>query len=149
MQGYSIYGVFIKHMRVPVIFSQCISEFAISNLTPNTTIILVIPIYEFIVYPFFRRYIVRILRRIGLGMILALIGTAGILLMDIFGHRESMHNIIVNGTDANIVYRSEHCMFFNVDFTSSLSPVYFKATSFMPIIFVMSLGEFLISVPSK
>ncbi len=146
LQGYSIYGLFIKHMRLPRIFSKCISEFAISNLTPNATIILVIPIYEFIIYPFFRRYIIRILRRIGLGMILALIGTVGILLMDIFGHRQSIH--IVDGIDTNIVNGSKHCMFFNVDF-SSLSPLPYKATTFMPIIFVISLGEFLISVPSK
>lgn len=125
----------MKHMRVPSIFKKCISEFAISNLTPNATIILVIPIYEFIIYPFFRRYIVRILRRIGLGMFLALIGTVGILLVDFFGHRATNHG-------------SEHCMLFNVDFTSP-SSIPYKATTFLPIVFVMSLGEFLIFVPSK
>jgi hypothetical protein len=80
-------------------------------------------------------------------MILALIGTVGILLMDLFGHRQSIH--IVDGIDVHIVNGSEHCMFFNMDFSQSDSPLPYKATTFMPIVFVISLGEFLISVPSK
>ena len=67
-------------------------------------------------------------------MILALIGTVGILLIDFFGHRD------MGG--------SGHCMLFNVNF-SLPSPIPYKAIIFMPIIFVMSLGEFLIFVPSK
>ena len=119
-------------MKLPTIFSKCLSEFSISHLTPNATIILVIPIYEFIVYPFFRRYILRILRRIGLGMILALIGTIGILLMDVFGHEHG------NG----------HCMLFKLNFTTA-PPITYKAITFLPLTFVISLGEFLIFIPSK
>ena len=118
-------------MVLPIIFKKCISEFAISNLTPNATIILVIPIYEFIIYPFFRRYIIRILRRIGLGMVLALISTIGILLMDIFGH---MHG-------------NDQCMLFNVDFHHP--PISFKAITLLPFVFVVSLGEFLIFIPGE
>lgn len=129
MQGYFIYSPFIKHMKLPDFFSKCISEFAISGLTPNATIVLAIPIYEFIIYPFFRRYILRILRRIGLGMILALAGTVGILLLDIFGHERG----------------NKHCMFFNGNFDA----IPFKALSLMPLVFFISMGEFFIFVPSK
>ena len=79
-------------------------------------------------------------------MILALIGTIGILLIDSFGHRASMN--IVNGTDISIVNGSEHCMLFNVNF-SAPSPIKYEAITIMPIIFVISLGEFLIFIPSK
>ena len=80
-------------------------------------------------------------------MILALIGTVGILLIDFFGHRASI-DTIMNGTDINIINGSEHCMLFNVNF-SLPSPIPYKATTFLPIVFVVSLGEFFIFVPSK
>ena len=62
-------------------------------------------------------------------MALALIGTIGILLMDLFGHKHG----------------GDHCMLFKGHF--DVLP--FKAVSFIPFIFVISLGEFLVFVPSK
>lgn len=67
-------------------------------------------------------------------MILALIGTVGILLMDIFGHMHRNHG-------------NEQCMLFTVNFDDP--PIAFKAITFLPFIFVISLGEFLIFIPSK
>ena len=67
-------------------------------------------------------------------MALALIGTIGILLMDLFGH----NNKIMPGGN-------EYCMLFKGHFDA----LPFKAVSFIPFIFVISLGEFLVFVPSK
>ena len=120
-------------MKLPAILSQCISEYTVSNLTRNLTIVLIIPIYEFIVYPLFRRYVLRILRRIGLGMVLALAGTIGLLLMDSLGHQER-----------------GHCMLFTNDYHSSENvALNFTPGYLIPLIFLTTLGEIFIFVPSK
>ena len=139
MQGYFLYGPFVRHMKLPTILHHCISEFAVSSLTGYFTIVLVIPIYEFIVYPFFRRYVLRILRRIGLGMAMALAGTIGILLMDFLGHRYGNNN-----------EHNQHCMLFTTDFEGKTpAALHFTPGYFIPLIFVISLGEIFIFVPSK
>ena len=132
MQGYFLYGPFVKHMKLPAILSQCISEYAVSNLSRNFTILLIIPIYEFVIYPLFRRYVLRILRRIGLGMVLALAGTVGLLLMDSLGHQQR-----------------GHCMLFSKDFHTGSTALDFTPGYLIPLIFLTSLGEIFIFVPSK
>ena len=126
-------------MKLPLILHQCISEFAVSALSTNFTILLVIPIYEFVIYPFFRKYILRILRRIGLGMALALTGTTVLLLMDFFGHKSSTN---------------EHCLLFRTIFDDKMnadnpSPLDFTPGYLIPAIFIVSLGEMLTFIPSK
>lgn len=123
-------------MKVPQILKQCISEYAVSTLSSNFTILLIIPLYEFIVYPLLRRYVLRILRRIGLGMVLALAGTVGMLLMDTLGHYHS-------GVG--------QCMLFRYDFrdSSAPSPLNFTPGFLIPLIFVSTLGEIFVFIPSK
>lgn len=134
MQGYVFYGPFVKHMKLPAILSQCISEYAVSLLSTNFAILLIVPIYEFVIYPFFRRYMLRIMRRIGVGMVLALVGTVGVLLMDIFGHRSTN-----NG----------HCLLFKTDFKQHIFPLDFTPGYLIPLLFLVSLGEVLIYVSSE
>ena len=123
-------------MKLPHILETCISEYAVSGLTTNLTIILIIPIYEFVIYPFFRRYVLRILRRIGLGMALVLTGMIALLLMDLFGHMSSN-----NG----------HCLLFRTNFedTDHRLPLDFTPGYLIPAIFIVSLGEMLTFIPSK
>ena len=120
-------------MKVPQILKSCISEYTVSQLSARLTIVLVIPIYEFIIYPFLRRYVLRILRRIGLGMVIALAGTIGMLVIDLVGHGG------VRG----------HCMLFKVNFAAYDPALNFTPGFLIPLIFFISLGEMLMFIPSK
>ena len=56
-----------------------------------------IPVYEFLIYPFFRNRIPRTRVRIGLGMFIALLGMSSMLIVDAVGHAPQ------NGTALNTV----------------------------------------------
>ena len=122
-------------MKLPTILSRCFSEYAVSQLSAKFTIVLLIPVYEFVIYPFFRRYVLRILRRIGLGMAIALVGTIGMLVMDALGH--NLQESEARG----------HCLLFRDDFDHP--GLDFTPGFLIPLIFIISLGEMLIFVPSK
>ena len=99
-----------------------------TNFVSIMTFTICIPIFEFIVNPLFRNFIPKMTRRIGLGMMLTLIGHLSLFIADYMAHQHNGDN------------HYQICLFFkggNLEF----SPYYL-----VPIIATMSIGELLMFI---
>lgn len=92
LQGSRSYANFYKHLQ-----SNTSTDCYKDNLKLMSILIVTIsiPVYEFLIYPFFRNHIPRTRVRIGVGMIIALLGMSSMLIVDAVGHK--------NGTALNTV----------------------------------------------
>lgn len=109
---------------------HCSTNFFISNAVNLIVYTVLIPVYEFIVYPLFRRYVLTMLKRIGLGMMIAVVAVFIFFVLDLVGHHE---------------HSSVECMFYwneNPETQLHLDPRWLL----LPIV-LMSLGEFLVFIP--
>ncbi len=110
----------------------CSYEYIITNVVSVLTFTIVIPIHEFLIYPFFRKYIPRMTVRIGLGLIVILIGLSLLLTIDAMGHSHSG------------MYNASTCAFYHQN--SSNAAIKISYTSLIPVIVVVSIGEMLVSI---
>lgn len=108
--------------------SECNNESFFTNAISVATFSLCIPVYEFLIYPFFRNRVPRTTIRIGLGFIVALIGLSALLAVDITGHYHPVDEGYI-------------CMFYAKSGHIGINSFYL-----VPIIVVMSIGEMLASV---
>ena len=90
-----------------------------------------IPLYELVIYPFCCKYTLSMLKRIGLGMIITLLGILSVAIMDIIGHAQTL---------------SPECMFSMNNSTNGISidPLWLV----LPIALV-AYGEILVALTSK
>ena len=100
-----------------------------TNFVSITTFALCIPIFELIIYPLFRNYVPKMTVRIGLGMLLMMIGHLSLFAVDYIGHDQASARY--NGT----------CFFLKGSRDLEFNPYYL-----VPIIAGMSIGELLIFV---
>ena len=91
------------------------------------TFTICIPIFEFIVNPLFRNFIPKMTLRIGLGMLLTLIGHSSLFIVDYMAHQYKDNDYHV-------------CLFFNGG-NLEFSPYYL-----VPVIAIMSIGELLMFI---
>ena len=88
-------GSFVKHLNVsaihvkqtlsiPLQISYCLLDYRYSVFFAVTVIF--IPIYQFLIYPFFYKYVPSILKRIGVGLFITTTGMIGYLIIDTIGH---------------------------------------------------------------
>ena len=78
----------------------------------STPILISIPIYEFLIYPFIRKYVPTTLKRIGIGIFIGALGNIIFVAVDIQGHLHShtydgnmtseIECFLVNASSANI-----------------------------------------------
>ncbi len=119
---------------------ECSYEYIIINLVSALTFTIVIPIHEFLIYPFFRKYIPRMTVRIGLGLIIVLIGLSLLLTIDAMGH--SQLTIDAVGHSHSDMYNASTCVFYE----SSVDALDINYTYLIPIIILTSIGELLIAI---
>ena len=111
--------------------SYCSSKYVITELVSVATFTLSIPIFEFLIYPFFRKYIPRMTVRIGIGMVVMMLGFIALLVVDAVGHSETGHSSI--------------CMFYQDNHTIEHS---IKARPFLLVfvIVIISIGEMFVFI---
>jgi len=101
------------------------------NQAANPLVIAVsIPLYEFTIFPLFHKYVLPMLKRIGMGMIVALLGILCISIMDIIGHAQSYAGCMF--------YKSPTEVKISLDSRWLVLPVCLEA-----------FGEMLVVIPSK
>ena len=130
------YQLFADHTNPPHSgVHLCSGQTLIANAVNPLTFALLIPLYEFIIFPFFYRLILAMLRRIGWGMIVYFLGIIILMLLDIIGHRQ-------DSTAECLFYKSlNHTapdLMLNLDTRLLILPIA-----------MMSFGEFLVFIPGK
>ena len=119
----------MKKQRVDI---SCSDKYVITNMVSMMTLTICIPVFEFFIYPLFRNYIPRITRRIGLGMLVMLIGHCCLFAIDFTAHQLQYRTNNVLGYGGCLFYSNGR-----LDF----SPFYL-----VPIIVIMSIGELLVFI---
>ena len=112
----------MKKQRVDI---ACSDKYVVTNVVSMMTFTICIPVFEFFIYPLFRNYIPRIIRRIGLGMLVMLIGHGCLFAIDFTAHQLDHSG----------------CLFFYSHSHVDFSPFYL-----VPIIIIMSIGELLVFI---
>ena len=70
-------------------YLRCLTN---DSLLPFITITILVPSYQFLIYPFFYKYIPSMLERIGMGLVFALLSTLSYALIVLVGHVEKNSN---------------------------------------------------------
>ena len=130
LQGTYNYAIFFQHMKH--VGLACSDKYIYTNMVYTMTYTICIPVFEFLIYPIFRRYVPRINVRIGLGMAVMLLGHCLMLSTDVCAH----WNTKVKG-NLNITT----CMFYNVSTHVNLEPYYL-----FPAIIIVTIGELLVFI---
>ena len=101
-------SLFVQHLKDPSLTETCtLGDLLLSELG-SLPILICLPIYEFLIYPLFQKYIPNTLKRIGAGMVVGILSVASILALDAYGHaRESIANntgecFLINATAGEI-----------------------------------------------
>lgn len=128
LQGYYNYPSFYEHMGLGE--ADCATEYLVTTCVPILTFIFCIPIFEFLIYPYFRNYIPRTTVRIGLGLFVVMLGLGIMLTLDAVGHSRL-------SADASV------CMFYNNKKTSGI-PI--NSLYIIVVIVVMAIGEMLVNI---
>ena len=85
----SAYFFYEGHFQHNSNLSRCLGSIVYQTYTVPFFIVLSIPIYELLIYPFCRRWIPTILKRLGLGIVAALICSALLFSVDTAGHAQN------------------------------------------------------------
>lgn len=125
------YAMFLDHMKPTVRGEACSNDVVISSLVNPLTFTFLIPLYEFLIYPCFGKYVPAMMRRIGVGMVMAVLLFCGLLVLDAVGHAH-----MEDGSP-------ESCLFF-----SDAGRIPIIASVLIPFIVVLSVAEFLIMLPT-
>ena len=121
--------VIVNHMARPYGLDLCSVQDLIASLANPISLVVIIPVYEFIVYPFFRKYVLPMLKRIGWGTVVCIIAMSLFFVLDVVGHQQ---------------YHSAGCMFYQNEENLELGSAY----TVIPIV-AMSFGEFLVFITGK
>ena len=83
---------------------QCLQS---DSLLPYITITILVPTYQFLIYPFFYKYIPSMLKRIGMGLVFALLTTLSYALIVLVGHvkKNSNNCVTLNEDEYNTTYQ--------------------------------------------
>ena len=92
---------------------------------------LCIPIFEFLLYPFFRNYVPRTTVRIALGVGVSLLGLSALLALDAVGHHQLKPG-------------DQICMFYA--YAQHKTLLHLNPNLLVPVIFVMVVGEMLVYI---
>jgi len=82
----------------------CSDEYIATNMVYITVFATCIPLYEFVIYPLFRKYICRITIKIGIGMVTMLVGYACLLATEVSGQ---ITDKVANSTELICIFESE------------------------------------------
>ena len=85
-------------------YLQCLVN---DSVLPYITITILVPTYQFLIYPFFYKYIPSMLKRIGMGLVFALLTTLSYALIVLVGHVEKNSNncVTLNENEYNTTYQ--------------------------------------------
>ena len=85
-------------------YMQCLST---QSTLPYIAVTILVPIYQFLIYPLFYKYIPSMLKRIGLGLVFALLTTLSYALIVLVGHVEKNSNncVTLNEDEYNTTYQ--------------------------------------------
>ena len=85
-------------------YLHCMANY---SLLSYITITLLVPTYHFLIYPFFYKYIPSMLKRIGMGLVFALLSTLSYALIVLVGHVEKNSNncVTLNENEYNKSYQ--------------------------------------------
>lgn len=100
----------------------------VTSFVNAITITFCIPIFEFLIYPLFRKYIPRMVIRIGLGMFVMLLGYTILLGINVAGHDLTDSTA---GADSCMFYTESH---YNINVSTNF---------LIPIIAIVTIGEML------
>lgn len=127
--------LFVDHMhqvKIPTL-SPCTARHMITELMYPLVITLVIPFYELVIYPLFRNYVPRMMKRIAIGMVLMALALVGLLVLDSVGHAQ-------NGGAV--------CMLYHTHGNSTpLVSIGIRMVYMIPFIILMAFGELLTFIP--
>ena len=121
-QGVYNYSTIFEHMNSGGL--RCYDKYIVTNVVSAITYTICIPVFEFLIYPIFRKCIPRINKRIGLGMAVMLIGHSLLLVIDVYSH------------DHKNISGNNSCMFNDISTHVNLSPYYL-----VPVIVIVTIGE--------
>ena len=135
MQVIYTYRSFVDHMHQTEIPSlpSCTARHMISELIYPLVVTLAIPFYEFVVYPLFRNYVPRMMKRIAMGMIIMAVALLGLLVLDSVGHART-------GGAVCVLYVTHNDQ-------ARLAPIEIGMVYLIPIIVLMTFGELLTFIP--
>ena len=111
----------------------CSDKYIYTNMVYTMTYTICIPVFEFFIYPIFRRYVPRINVRIGLGMAVMLFGYCLMLTTDVYAHWKTE---VIRGS-----FNDKTCIFYNVHTPVNLSPYFL-----FPVIIIVTIGELLLFI---
>ena len=91
IQGVDTVDLFALHSKPPLSNNEihCTGRSLIANGVYPLTLALSVPIHEFILFPLLRHRTLSMLQRIGVGIIISLLGIVCFFLMDLIGHIEA------------------------------------------------------------
>lgn len=72
-----------------------------------------VALFETIIYPFFKVCVPSMLRRIGLGMGVAIVGLLVLLVLDVYGYNRLLSSQITTGDPSNVSYVEFNCFLVN------------------------------------
>ena len=106
-----VFGMVLEFLAIPQRllpskdkYLRCLTN---DSLLPFITITILVPTYQFLIYPFFYKYIPSMLKRIGMGLVLALLTTFSYALIVLVGHMEKNSNncVTLNENEYNKSYQ--------------------------------------------
>lgn len=127
LQAGSTYGVFTNHAHS--LYHACHIHKIVNQAANPLVIAVSIPLYEFTIFPLFHKYVLPMLKRIGVGMTVALLGILCISIMDIIGHAQNNAGCMFYGRPTEKI---------SLDSRWLVLPVCLEA-----------FGEMLVVIPSK
>ena len=127
LQAGSTYGIFTNHAHS--LYHACHIHKIVNQAANPLVIAVSIPLYEFTIYPLFHKYVLPMLKRIGVGMTVALLGILCISIMDIIGQAQNTAGCMFYGRPTEKI---------SLDSRWLVLPVCLEA-----------FGEMLVVIPSK
>lgn len=95
MQGVYTVVLFAYHSKSSRIAIHCTGRYLIGSGAYPLTLALAIPLHEFLLLPILRHRTLSMLKRMGIGVVISLLGIACLFAMDLSGHvhaKESNHS---------------------------------------------------------
>lgn len=124
--------------------NSCVTELTILNIVPFLSYLVCIPTYEFVICPFFRKYIPRLKIKIGLGMLVLLAAFTYLLAVDASAH-------VVTNRSYKTLYKDHNASSYQLCFLYSQNSSYgntshltLSSFTLVPFLMMTTVGELLI-----
>ena len=140
LQGVYTITLFVYHVKSEI---HCTGRFLIGSFSYPLTLALSVPIYEFVILPILRYRTLSMLKRMGVGLVLSLLGVLCLFIMDFSGHAKASFKSMPVETEC-LLYSNNTVQDWTSGSLIPLDPRYLILPSIL-----VALGEMQVYIPSK